>query len=144
MIERGFCRLKQWRGLATRYDKLAIVYHAAVVLHAATAWHRDLQDTPWAAAFDAELNVSAGEPVHGDIVGLRQFLRRPVRALREGLGRRDPGAHRHADQAPELAARIVRPRSAIFSGSRAVRRLMGMPDQRRALAVRSTNGVGSE
>ena len=29
MIERRFCHLKQWRGLATRYDKLAIVYRAA-------------------------------------------------------------------------------------------------------------------
>jgi len=26
VIERGFCHLKQWRGLATRYDKLVIVY----------------------------------------------------------------------------------------------------------------------
>ena len=26
VIERCFCRLKQWRGLATRYDKLAITY----------------------------------------------------------------------------------------------------------------------
>jgi transposase len=28
VIERGFNTLKQWRGLATRYDKLAIVYRA--------------------------------------------------------------------------------------------------------------------
>lgn len=38
VIERGFCRLKQWRGLATRYDELAIVYRAAVVLNAVIAW----------------------------------------------------------------------------------------------------------
>lgn len=38
VIERGFCRLKQWRGLATRYDRLAIVYRAAVVLNAVIAW----------------------------------------------------------------------------------------------------------
>lgn len=42
VIERGFCRLKQWRGLATRYDKLAIVYRAAVVLNAVIAWSRHL------------------------------------------------------------------------------------------------------
>lgn len=39
VIERGLCRLKHWRGLATRYDKLAIVYRAAVVLNAVIAWH---------------------------------------------------------------------------------------------------------
>lgn len=46
VIERGFCRLKQWRGLATRYDKLAIVYRAAVVLDAVIAWLQHSQDTP--------------------------------------------------------------------------------------------------
>ena len=29
VIERRFCHLKQWRGLATRYDKHAIIYRAA-------------------------------------------------------------------------------------------------------------------
>ena len=37
VIERSFCHLKQWRGLATRYDKLAIVYRSAVVLNAVIA-----------------------------------------------------------------------------------------------------------
>nr|WP_245802126.1 IS5 family transposase [Corynebacterium pacaense] len=46
VIERGYCRLKQWRGLATRYDKLAIVYRAAVVLNGVIAWLNLLQDTP--------------------------------------------------------------------------------------------------
>jgi len=46
VIERGFCRLKQWRGLATRYDNLAIVYRSAVVLNAVIAWLHRLQDTP--------------------------------------------------------------------------------------------------
>jgi transposase len=41
VIERRCCHLKQWRGLATRYDKLAVVYRAAAVLHAVIAWaHR--------------------------------------------------------------------------------------------------------
>jgi putative transposase len=38
VIERGFNVVKQWRGLATRYDKLAIVYRAAAVLRAITLW----------------------------------------------------------------------------------------------------------
>lgn len=46
VIERRFCHLKQWRGLATRYDKLALVYRAAVVLKAVIAWTKTLSDTP--------------------------------------------------------------------------------------------------
>ena len=46
VIERRFCHLKQWRGLATRYDKLATTYRSAVVLNAVIAWTRHLQDTP--------------------------------------------------------------------------------------------------
>ncbi len=46
VIERGYCRVKQWRGLATRYDKLAIVYRAAVVLNGVIAWLNYLTDTP--------------------------------------------------------------------------------------------------
>ena len=38
VIERNFNVVKQWRGLATRYDKLAIVYRAAAVLRAITIW----------------------------------------------------------------------------------------------------------
>jgi transposase len=45
VIERRFCHLKQWRGLATRYDKLAIVYRAAAVLNAVIAWTGHLSDT---------------------------------------------------------------------------------------------------
>lgn len=46
VIKRGFCRLKQWRGLATRYDKHAPNYRAAVVLNAVIAWTQTLSDTP--------------------------------------------------------------------------------------------------
>lgn len=45
VIERAFNLLKQWRGIATRFDKLAIVYRAAVVLHAALTWTKPLSDT---------------------------------------------------------------------------------------------------
>jgi transposase len=46
LVERSFALLKQWRGLATRYDKLAIVYRAAVVLSACITWTRHIGDTP--------------------------------------------------------------------------------------------------
>jgi transposase len=37
---RSFALLKQGRDLATRYDKLAITYRAAVVLSACITWTR--------------------------------------------------------------------------------------------------------
>jgi transposase len=46
VIERRFCQLKQWRGIATRYDKLATTYRSAVVLNAVIAWSQHLSDTP--------------------------------------------------------------------------------------------------
>ncbi len=46
VVERRFCDLKQWRGLATRYDKHAITYRAAVSLNAVVTWTRQLTDTP--------------------------------------------------------------------------------------------------
>lgn len=45
VIDRCYCHIKQWRGLATRYDKHAIVYRAAVILNAVIAWTRQLSDT---------------------------------------------------------------------------------------------------
>jgi putative transposase len=39
-IERGFGRIKQWRGIATRYDKYAITYLGGVLLAAAVLNHR--------------------------------------------------------------------------------------------------------
>lgn len=46
VIERNYCRIKQWRGLATRYDKHAVTYRAAVVLNSVIAWVQQLSDTP--------------------------------------------------------------------------------------------------
>ena len=40
VIERSFNDHKQWRGLATRYDKLAAIYRGGVVLRAITLWLR--------------------------------------------------------------------------------------------------------
>lgn len=45
-VERNFNDVRQWRGLATRYDKLAIVYRAAAVLRTITLWLPHLSDTP--------------------------------------------------------------------------------------------------
>lgn len=46
VVERSFALAKQWRALATRYDKLAITYRAAVPLCAILTWLRTLGDTP--------------------------------------------------------------------------------------------------
>ena len=46
VIERGFNDTKQWRGLATRYDKLALTYRGGAVLRAVTLWLKRLRDTP--------------------------------------------------------------------------------------------------
>lgn len=45
IVERGFNHLKQWRGIATRYDKLATTYRAAALLHGVIAWNKHLSDT---------------------------------------------------------------------------------------------------
>ncbi len=38
VVERGFCQVKQWRGLATRYDKHARNYAGALTLAALLTW----------------------------------------------------------------------------------------------------------
>ena len=38
VVERDLNETKQWRGLATRYDKLAPTYRGGVVLRAITLW----------------------------------------------------------------------------------------------------------
>nr|WP_204162188.1 IS5 family transposase [Rathayibacter sp. VKM Ac-2803] len=46
VVERSFALAKQWRGLATRYDKLAITYRAAFTLSAILTWLRHMGDKP--------------------------------------------------------------------------------------------------
>ncbi len=46
VVERSFNVFKQWRGLATRYDKLALTYRGGAVLRAITIWLKELRDTP--------------------------------------------------------------------------------------------------
>ena len=38
VVERSFNALKNWRGLATRYDKLAVIYRGGAVLAAILIW----------------------------------------------------------------------------------------------------------
>jgi transposase len=40
VIERFFALAKQWRGIATRFDKLAITYRAGLALCALLTWTR--------------------------------------------------------------------------------------------------------
>jgi len=44
-VERNFNTVKQWRGLATRYDKLTLTYRGDAVLRAITIWLTALGDT---------------------------------------------------------------------------------------------------
>jgi transposase len=46
VVERSFNTLKQWRSLATRYDKLALTYRAAAVRQAVLIWSAALGGTP--------------------------------------------------------------------------------------------------
>jgi transposase len=46
VIERGFNETKQWRGLATRYDNLALTYRGGAVLRAIMLWLNAVGDTP--------------------------------------------------------------------------------------------------
>lgn len=39
-VERSFSLFKQWRGVSTRYDKLALTYRTGVVLYAVVIWLR--------------------------------------------------------------------------------------------------------
>ncbi len=46
LIERFFCDLKQFRRIATRFDKLAQNFLAAVLLAASRLWLRAIESTP--------------------------------------------------------------------------------------------------
>ena len=42
VIERSYEQLKQWRGLATRYDKLAVIFRGGAILRSIVPWLRSL------------------------------------------------------------------------------------------------------
>ena len=46
VVEQSFSLFKQWRSIATRYDKLAITYRAGVALYASLTWLRQQGDRP--------------------------------------------------------------------------------------------------
>ena len=46
VVERSYQAIKQWRALATRYDKLAITYRAGLLIRAVVLWLQTLGDTP--------------------------------------------------------------------------------------------------
>jgi transposase len=46
VVERCINKLKQWRGVATRYDKRAANYRATVTIAALMIWLADSPDTP--------------------------------------------------------------------------------------------------
>ena len=46
LIERYFCKLKQFRRIATRFDKLARNFLAAVLLASSRIWLRTYESTP--------------------------------------------------------------------------------------------------
>ena len=46
LVERCFNKLKAWRGLAMRTDKLARNYHAAITLAAVLIWLRSVDQAP--------------------------------------------------------------------------------------------------
>ncbi len=43
LIARAFCRLKDWRRIATRYDKLAINFASAVAVAAVILWWNSIE-----------------------------------------------------------------------------------------------------
>ncbi len=46
LIERFFCKLKQFRRIATRFEKLATNFLAAVALASTRIWLRSIESTP--------------------------------------------------------------------------------------------------
>ena len=46
VVERACNQPKNWRGIATRYDKHAVNYRSGVVLGAIVLWLRHLGDAP--------------------------------------------------------------------------------------------------
>lgn len=46
VVERSYNRFKQWRGLATRFDKLAVIFRGGAILRSIILWLTPLGDTP--------------------------------------------------------------------------------------------------
>ncbi|QHC56862.1 transposase [Rathayibacter tanaceti] len=120
VVERGFTLFTQWRGLATRYDNLALAYRAAAILHAITLWTRTLSDTPSAPRPGRGSRSSAGRLVaqchrrrvdhRSDAHGLVGESRCLAGRERDGDGRRLARRELHTgarDGSAEVASRLV-------------------------------------
>ncbi|WP_200873501.1 transposase [Actinokineospora spheciospongiae] len=90
VIGRCFTKLKKWRGIATRFDRLAIVYRAADVLHAMYGMGntiRAILDTPRYTAFavfgrvtNREILLESDDVVAGNATRFRRSI--PDRVVR--------------------------------------------------------------
>jgi transposase len=38
VVERSYNQIKQWRGLATRYDKLAVIFRGGAIVRSIFLW----------------------------------------------------------------------------------------------------------
>ena len=89
VVERAFNHLKNWRGLATRYDKHALVYRGGVVLASILLWLSWLTRhalAPWAgseAVWTTELEIRFDTPrTEGDGVYTALVEHQDGRSLR--------------------------------------------------------------
>ena len=71
-VERGFGRRKHWRGLATRFDKLASSYHATLALVETLDWLRSVPDS---AIHDPLVTLSPGRWRRSTVVVDRRLRR---------------------------------------------------------------------
>jgi transposase InsO family protein len=93
VVERGFCTVKHWRGLATRYDQLAITFRGGAVLKAIVTWLRALGDTSYVRTYESFTYVAfIVDCFSQKIVGWHAALNRDVELvdapLRMALWRR--------------------------------------------------------
>jgi transposase len=74
LIERFFCRIKQFRRIATRFDKFARNFLSAVLLAATRLWLRTYESTPWSSVPEVRFIIGFGftqsrERIHGECNG---------------------------------------------------------------------------
>ena len=74
VVERSFQRTKQWRGIATRYDKHNLNYRGGAVLTAIFLWLKRLWDRPYSPLLVGNRAVGTGQFLRVDEV-VRPTLR---------------------------------------------------------------------
>lgn len=78
VVERSFNTMKQWRSLATRYDKLTLTYWSAAVLQAVFIWSTALGDPPSSTRSTADPHEGHGASA---VPGVGRASSRPVQAM---------------------------------------------------------------